>query len=104
MPGLLSGKAKPKTFRANVGGFTGLKVFPSPADNRINLQFQCLGNGAMHMEIYDLPGQLHSSTTVTVEEGMNIISKDVSNLVPAQYVARLRNEKLSKEINFIINR
>ncbi len=73
-------------------GFSDLLLYPNPAKEILNVQFESLKRSAMNLEVVDAMGRLVYSKKVTVNYGSNSYSLPISNLDSGLYFLRLSSE------------
>lgn len=64
---------------------TAVKVFPSPATDMINIQYQDAGRGEATAIIYDMSGKIVSKMNFTKDNAVFQRSMNISNLQPGIY-------------------
>jgi hypothetical protein len=66
-----------------------VSLYPNPAKDVFNLEFNAASNGEMTLTIYNINGGLISTKNVKLTEGNNLISEDVSSLASGIYFVQI---------------
>lgn len=80
---------------------SGLKVFPNPATDLLRLGFSTEQAGDYELRVTNIAGQLLSRQAYQVVNGANLLTTDVSNLVPGLYFATLRTDDQVQTVRFV---
>ena len=67
----------------------GMKVYPNPAKGRMNIAFDAIRTGKAEVRVMDVQGRILNSRVVGVNEGVNVIGVDVSELRTGMYLVRV---------------
>ena len=88
-PGWLCGG---KSRSASVASTFASTLAPNPASDRVDLRFQLAAASEVDVNLYDTAGRLvqQAAQQVTLPEGANQLSMDVSTLPPGFYFVQLR--------------
>lgn len=66
-------------------------VFPSPATDRVNIQFESLKEENVLLRMYDLTGRLVLEQDFSAEKGVNEMNVPLTDLAPGVYLTSLGN-------------
>jgi hypothetical protein len=66
-----------------------MKVYPNPAKGRMNIAFDAIRTGKAEVRVMDVQGRILNSRVVGVNEGVNVIGVDVSELRTGMYLVRV---------------
>ena len=80
---------------------TGLKVFPNPVHDRINVSFWCTSVANLEMTLSSIEGQPITSTTKSCTPGRNLLSIPV-HAPSGIYLLQLQNEVTSETYKIVI--
>lgn len=81
-----------------------IKIFPNPANNRINIQTYLRSNTNVILEVYDIQGRLLRSKDINNHFGAETaFSLDISALTSGLYLLRLKNKDFTAIEPFIKN-
>ncbi|MBS1613123.1 MAG: endonuclease, partial [Bacteroidetes bacterium] len=69
----------------------GLKLYPNPANNVLNIEIQSDFNTAAQLEVYDYMGRMLDSQVIDINMGYNIVTKQVSYLQNGNYLLKISN-------------
>ncbi|MEM9546397.1 MAG: T9SS type A sorting domain-containing protein [Bacteroidota bacterium] len=76
-------------------------LYPNPASNELNIEFDSDQNSKGKIEISNTMGQLVQVRSIDVKEGRNSIQMDVTQILNGPYFATISLEKVEKSIPFI---
>jgi PKD repeat protein len=79
----------------------GLKVFPNPATDLLRIGFSTEQAGDYELRITNIAGQLLNRQGYQVVNGTNLLTTDVSKLVPGLYFATLRTDDQVQTVRFV---
>ncbi len=80
-----------------------LEVYPSPANNIVNLKYKTNNSSILTLSVFNLLGQIvyqHKSIKSNLHN--NFVSLDVDSWPTGKYIARLTSRSWSKEVSFIV--
>jgi Secretion system C-terminal sorting domain len=80
---------------------SGLKVFPNPATDLLRIGFSTQQAGDYELRITNIAGQLLNRQEYQVVNGANLLTTDVSKLVPGLYFATLRTDDQVQTVRFV---
>jgi|GEM_PF-2690558 len=80
---------------------SGLKVFPNPATDLLRIGFSTEQAGNYELRITNIAGQLLNRQEYQVVNGTNLLTTDVSKLVPGLYFATLRTDDQVQTVRFV---
>jgi len=72
--------------------FPGLKIFPNPVHDRVNLDFQCSQATVLEITLSSLQGVPLLKQNSSCSEGSNHLSLDVGNIPGGFYLLQINNE------------
>jgi hypothetical protein len=81
---------------------TGLKIFPNPGHDLINVTFFCTKATLLEMTLSSIQGQLVSVKSTFCLSGTNHLSLAVSNVPSGIYLLRLQNEETNETYKIVI--
>lgn len=81
-----------------------LKLFPNPANNKLNVEFMSSTGGAATFNVYNLSGQLVLTTVSEAAEGFNTHSLNTSALSNGVYVLEINNGGETQRQKFSIGK
>jgi Peptidase C10 family/Spi protease inhibitor/CUB domain/Secretion system C-terminal sorting domain len=81
---------------------TGLKIFPNPGHDLINVEFWCNKATRLEMALSSIQGQLLSVRNTFCPSGRNQLSMPVSNVPSGIYFLHLQNEETNETYKIII--
>ncbi|QMU29747.1 isopeptide-forming domain-containing fimbrial protein [Adhaeribacter radiodurans] len=82
---------------------TATKLYPNPAQDKVNLQFSAIANGTAAIEIMDAKGRRVKTQLITVTSGQNIIVLNIQDLATGMYVLYLNGNNMHSTIQLIKN-
>ncbi len=82
--------------------FTGLKIFPNPVHDLINVDFWCTRATRLEMTLSSIQGQPLSVKSTFCLSGRNQLSMNVSNVPSGIYLLRLQNEETNETYKIIL--
>jgi hypothetical protein len=88
----------------NTSFVNSFEIYPNPAKNLLNINYNLVEKGSMNLNIYDLTGKLVLSNTLNQNTaGENLLQLDLSNFSNGLYVLQLTNgkESVSKKLNVV---
>ncbi len=68
-------------------------VYPNPAQDQLQVQFESVSGGSVNLSIFDLTGRLMESQVLASNKGLNKISIDVSHYRSGVYFLRMGERK-----------
>ncbi|RYE13190.1 MAG: T9SS type A sorting domain-containing protein, partial [Sphingobacteriales bacterium] len=71
------------------------KLYPNPAVSNVAVSIPVAANMVATVQIFNLAGNLVASKQVTLTEGSNVISLDVTSLKPGSFVLKISNNEVS---------
>jgi hypothetical protein len=80
---------------------SGLKVFPNPATDLLRIGFSTEQAGNYELRISNMTGQLMHRQQYNVVNGNNLLTTDVSKLVPGMYTATIFTENRVQTVRFV---
>lgn len=87
------------------GIVSAFNLFPNPASKSAEVQFTLLKNALVHVDVYNLEGQLiNNAFKGNLVAGKNNISIDVSTYVSGTYLLKLSVDDKSKLLNLVVSR
>lgn len=87
-----------KRFKRSVGQAT---VFPMPVDDKLTIQFESPSQESAVMNVMDVEGRIVSTKSIELEDNINTIDLDVSNLTSGIYFISVQNQSNSIREKFI---
>lgn len=87
--------------RAQVG-FGFVNVFPVPARETLNVNFNAVNNGAVRMEIFNVTGQLVATQNVNANAGVNSVAVDVKQYAVGTYFLVINNGAEVATTKFVV--
>lgn len=82
-----------------------LRIFPNPANNKLQISFEAENNQRLQAEVYNIAGSLVKSQLIENSKGGAVISTlDVSDLKAGVYMLQLRSGELSQTRKLYITR
>jgi len=82
--------------------FTGLKIFPNPVHDLVNVDFWCIKATRLEMTLSSIQGQPLSVKNTFCPSGRNQLSMPVSNVPSGIYLLRLQNEVTNETYKIVI--
>ncbi|TRZ71148.1 MAG: T9SS C-terminal target domain-containing protein [Bacteroidetes bacterium] len=82
--------------------FTGLKIFPNPVHDLINVDFWCTKETRLKMTLSSIQGQPLSVKSTFCPSGRNQLNIPVSNVPSGIYLLRLQNEESNETYKIVI--
>ena len=79
----------------------GVKLFPNPSSENIQIQFNCAEAMNAQLEVISLSGQVQSSQSIAIKKGQQTHRIKTQDLKPGYYLITIRNEKVNKVLRFI---
>lgn len=79
----------------------GLKLFPNPSSENVQIQFNCAEAMNAQLEVLSLSGQVQSSQSIAINKGQQTHRIKTQDLKPGYYLITIRNEKVNKVLRFI---
>lgn len=70
----------------------GLKLYPNPANDVLNIEIQSDFNTVANLEVYDYMGRQLSGQTVDINMGYNTVNKQVSDLPAGNYLLKISSD------------
>ncbi len=87
--GQLVGVSENKPNTSAKKGKNNLIIYPNPAVNQLNIQFDAISNGLVNVQIYNLNGQLVKELQPTnLQNGLNTMNVNVEELSRGTYIIR----------------
>jgi hypothetical protein len=71
-----------------------IKVYPNPAFETLNIDFNAKQNSRLFINIMDMPGRMVKQIQLNVTEGMNTLNLDLSELNKGIYTITIVDDKL----------
>jgi len=82
--------------------FTGLKVYPNPVHDLLNMDFRCTGPTRLETTLSSIQGQPLSVKSWNCESGRNQLSIPVLNFPSGIYLLRMQNEVSNETYKIVI--
>lgn len=70
----------------------GLKLYPNPASDVLNIEIQSDFNSEAEVAIYDYSGRLMEAQNFTINAGYNVVNKQVNALQNGNYLIKISSE------------
>ncbi|MCP4521288.1 MAG: T9SS type A sorting domain-containing protein [Cytophagales bacterium] len=80
-----------------------LRVYPNPANNNLNIEFNSTTDNIMNLDIYSVEGQLIHQATISTINGMNNHQVNTKELANGIYLIKLYDDTSVQSISVIIN-
>lgn len=80
-----------------------LLLFPNPVSNQLQLRYQTVNAGILDVEILDLQGKIVQQQKLMSQDGMNLYTFNVSQLINGIYLCLIRNGNHCETLKFIKN-
>lgn len=81
---------------------TGLKLFPNPASNNINVQFDMIQSGATVINVYNVSGQIVYTKEMLMEAGPHTMSIHTNELASGLYFIEVDNGNTVRKGKFTV--
>jgi len=79
----------------NIKDESGIKIYPNPAHNKLNIEFDCDGTQEVLVQLMDNQGRIVKSIARTTFTNSPVLSLDISDLSSGYYFIRyINNDKL----------
>jgi len=78
-----------------------IEIYPLPATDLINLEFEALESSVLELTISDVSGKQMMASSLNVNFGNNVIREDISALAQGIYILKLSNDKGSNSMRLI---
>lgn len=86
-----------------INTISGINLFPNPANDKVQLDFNAAASFNANLSITDLSGKLTKSFgQVSVNKGSNLIAADISDLKPGIYLMLLEGQQGRTAQRFIV--
>ena len=83
---------------------TRIKIYPNPADEKLNLEFQMKSDGIVNIALYNINGQLiENMLNSYCARGKNQFEYPIRSLNPGVYVIRIFGDQINETGKFIKN-
>ena len=88
----------------NAKTISNLKVAPVPAIDYINVSFDIDTEQMISVQVLDITGRLTSTQNIITTQGTNMVSFDVTQMLPGYYIVELNNGITKQHAKFIVMR
>lgn len=85
-----------------IAGINNLKMYPNPAKNNLNIEFNSTSSQTVNIDIFNNLGQLVYTSRENVNAGRNIINMNISTLTPGIYTIKISDNKTNMVNKLII--
>ena len=89
---------------ANAAAINNLTVAPVPAIDYINVLFEATTEQTINVRVLDITGRLAAAQNVITTQGSNVVSFDVTQLLPGYYIVELNNGTTKQHAKFVVMR
>jgi Tol biopolymer transport system component len=80
--------------------YTGLKAWPVPAGDVLNVSFRSNGNDKVNVEIYGMDGKRYQQNQLSANAGNNSLQLKTTSLPAGNYFVRISGKEGSNSIKF----
>jgi len=81
--------------------FSGLSIYPTPAENWINIEFTTTLNGEVDLQLFDITGKYVHAENVMMHAGMNTNTLSIADLAPGMYGIQITGSGQSATMTFV---
>ena len=89
---------------ANAPAIANLTVAPVPAIDFINVSFEATTEQTVNVQVIDITGRLAITQNLITTQGSNLVSFDVTQLLPGYYIVELNNGTTKQHTKFVVMR
>jgi hypothetical protein len=89
---------------ANAAAINNLTVAPVPAIDYINVLFDAATEQMVNVRVLDITGRLAITQNLITTQGSNLVSFDVTQLLPGYYIVELNNGTTKQHAKFVVMR
>lgn len=89
---------------ANAAAINNLTVAPVPAIDYINVLFDAATEQMVNVRVLDITGRLAITQNLITTQGSNLVSFDVTQLLPGYYIVELNNGTTKQHAKFVVIR
>ena len=87
---------------SDLGVFDNFSMYPNPADQELNVAFNALESGNVHLTIQDLHGKKIQQHKIQANSGSNLIMLNTGELAPGVYFLKLESNQGIRTEQFIV--
>lgn len=95
---------QPATSVKKLTALSGIKAYPNPVKNMLNLSFNAHGNYMSNIEVMDITGQVRMSLTKSIKPGNNQFVINTESLNNGLYFIRMSMDKKCHTVKIVVNR
>ncbi len=85
-----------------LGSLSNISLYPNPADQEVNVNFNVANAGTVSIEISDLAGKSIKKILVNASAGDNLVMVDTDNLSTGMYLMNVVSGNSSKTMQFAV--
>ena len=85
-----------------MGEIEGLSLYPNPADNELNVNFNLQSNETVYVSVMDVTGKSIQNNVINANVGSNLVLMNTSRLSNGMYFLNITVGGISQVKQFIV--
>lgn len=85
-----------------IGSINGIKVYPNPTDNDLNIEFAVSNSQTVVLNVQDVSGKQVMQNLIQANEGSNLVMMDTKELASGVYFLKVQTGNGEETIQFVV--